>query len=240
MSFEQELRSLRVVRPKRLYEQIAEQIRELISNGTFPPGSALPPERELAEMVGVSRPSIREALIALETIGLTEARAGGNFVRADAGGLQMIPIGNKGDLGPGVLEQFEARRAIEIACAELAAQRATAEELGLLRESLQRMTELVAGGLSPAAEHREFHTQLASASHNQILTAAVSELWRVRQGAMWSSLRGKVENAESWALGIAFRERLLAAITARDPQEAAAATRDHFDRVGAMYFGAEA
>lgn len=239
MSFERELRSLRVVRPKRLYEQIAEQIRERISDGTFPPGSALPPERELAEMVGVSRPSIREALIALETIGLTEARAGGNFVRADAGGLQMIPIGNKGDLGPGVLEQFEARRAIEITCSELAARRATEEEMDLLAASVQRMAELVAAGVSPAGEHRVFHTQLAAASHNQILAATVNELWRVREGAMWSSLRTKVDNAESWALGIAFRRQLLAALRARDPDAAAAETRAHFDRVEAMYFGAE-
>jgi GntR family transcriptional regulator, transcriptional repressor for pyruvate dehydrogenase complex len=208
---------LRIDRPRRLYEQIAERIRALIADGTFAPGSALPSERELAELVGVSRPSIREALIALETMQLIETRqGGGNFVRDDAHALKLKPVGANGDLGPGTLEQFEARRAIECACAELAATRAQPEEIEALAASVERMRKLVARGHSPLAEHSVFHTALAAASHNQILASAVAELWRVRDGAMWSTLRRKVDRRESWVLGIEFRETLIAALRRRE------------------------
>ena len=228
---------LRVVRPRRLYEQIADKIRAMISDGTFAPGEALPPERDLAERVGVSRPSIREALIALETLGLIETRqGGGNFVREDAGALKMIPVGAKGDLGPGTLEQFEARKAMECACAELAALRAEPEEIEALAASVLRMEALVARAVSPIAEHRVFHTLLASSSHNQILASAVAELWRVRDGAMWTTLRQKVDRIESWVVGIAFRRELIAALRRRDAPAALSAMKAHFDRVGRMYF----
>lgn len=236
-----QLDSLRIVRPRRLYEQIAEQIRGLISDGTFAPGAALPSERELAERVGVSRPSIREALIALETMGLIETRqGGGNYIREDAGALKAIPLGTKGDLGPGTLEQFEARKAIECAAAELAALRAEPADIEALAASLERMRGLVERGESPVAEHRVFHTALAAASRNQILAAAVAELWRVRDGAMWTTLRQKVDTVESWLLGIRFREQLIAALRRRDPASVLAAMKAHFDRVEHMYFGTDA
>ena len=77
-----ELPPLRLVRPKRMYEQVAEQIEALIRGGTFTPDARLPGERELAERLGISRPSLREALIALETAGLIETRVGdGTYVR---------------------------------------------------------------------------------------------------------------------------------------------------------------
>ena len=70
------------IEPRRLYRQIAEQIRGLIRSGEFPPGARLPPERDLAKQLGVSRPSVREALIALEVEGLVEVRIGsGIYVR---------------------------------------------------------------------------------------------------------------------------------------------------------------
>ena len=124
---------LRLIRPKRMYEQIAEQIEALIRDGTFDPGKRLPGERELAERIGVSRPSLREALIALETAGLIETRMGdGTYIRADIGPTPVFPLATGRDLGPGTLEQFEARRALECAAAELAAQHASeADRAGL-------------------------------------------------------------------------------------------------------------
>ncbi|MBD0416857.1 FadR/GntR family transcriptional regulator [Oryzicola mucosus] len=227
-----------VVRPRRLYEQVADHVRELVLDGTFPPGSALPPERELAEIIGVSRPSIREALIALEVMGLVESRqGGGNYVRADAGGLRMIPLSKGRDLGPGPIEQFEARRTIELTCAKLAAQRATPEDVLDLEQCLVRMKDLVARDVSPAAEHRCFHMTLANISQNQIFASAVAELWRVRDGKLWDTLRQKVDNKESWQLGIKFRAQLIHAIRNGNPAAAVAIMSDHFDRIGELYFG---
>lgn len=229
---------LKVVRPRRLYEQIADHVRELVLNGTFPPGSALPAERELAEIIGVSRPSIREALIALEVMGLVESRqGGGNYVRADAGSLRMIPFAGARDLGPGPIEQFEARRVIEVACAKLAARRATKEDILNLEQCLVRMRDLVTRNASPAAEHKYFHVTLAGISQNQVFASTVGELWRIRDGELWDTLRQKVDNAESWQLGIEFREQLVNAIRSRDAAAAVAIMSKHFDRVGDLYFG---
>jgi GntR family transcriptional regulator, transcriptional repressor for pyruvate dehydrogenase complex len=230
------LASLRVIRPKRMYEQIAEQIEALVRGGAFAPGTRLPGERELAERVGVSRPSLREALIALETAGLIETRVGdGTYVRRDIPATPVFPLANR-DLGPGTLEQFEARRALECAAAELAAQRASAADLAALRESLARMTALVERGSNPAEEHHLFHVALADAARNQIIARTVRELWRARQGAMWETLRRKGENPESWRAGLLFREQLLEALEARDGPAARALMEAHFHRVGRRYF----
>jgi len=233
----QELPPLRVVRPKRMYEQIAEQIEALIRDGTFPAGRRLPGERELAERVGISRPSLREALIALETAGLIETRMGdGTYVRADLPQTPVFPLATGRDLGPGTLEQFEARRALECAAAELAATRATAAERAALQASLDRMAALVGRLENPAEEHMLFHTAIVDAAHNQILSRVVRELWRARQGAMWEVLRRRVENPESWRAGLVFRAQLMEALAARDGPAARALMEAHFARVGRKYF----
>lgn len=233
----QELPPLRLVRPKRMYEQIAEQIEALIRGGTFAAGKRLPGERELAEQIGISRPSLREALIALETAGLIETRMGdGTYVRADLPATPVFPLASGRDLGPGTLEQFEARRALECAAAELAATRASTEERATLAASLARMTALVARGTNPAAEHLLFHTALVDAAHNQIFSRLVRELWNARQGAMWDVLRRRVETPESWHAGLVTRQQLIEALAARDGPAARSLMEAHFHRVGRKYF----
>ena len=229
--------ALKLIRPKRMYEQIAEQIEALIRGGAFPAKLRLPGERELAERIGVSRPSLREALIALETAGLIETRMGdGTYVRQDLPPAPVFPLAAAGDLGPGTLEQFEARRALECAAAELAATRATEDQRIGLRQCLTRMTELVEAGTNPAAEHATFHLLLVDAAHNQIFSRTVRDLWRARQGAMWETLRRKVENKASWRAGLVFRAQLLEALEARDGPAARALMDAHFHRVGRNYF----
>src|ERR1700758_3079561 len=93
------------IEPRRLYRQIADQIRTLIRSREFPAGSRLPPERDLARQLGVSRPSVREALIALEVEGLVEVRIGsGIYVLGSGSGEQGPPV--QAALGP-----FELLRA---------------------------------------------------------------------------------------------------------------------------------
>lgn len=228
--------SLRVIRPRRIYEQIAEQIEALIRSRELPTGSKLPGERELAEQLGVSRPSVREALIALEASGMIEFRpSSGNFVR-DPTLRSLATIERQKDLGPGPMEQFEARRAMEPACAALAAERATPEQIEALAASLRRMQAAVTSGGNPSEEHRSFHTLLAEASRNSILHGAVRELWIWRQGSLWDGLRRRVENVESFKAGLAFRHRLLELLRARDAPGARAAMEEHFARVSRLYF----
>lgn len=230
------LRALKVVRPKRLYEQIAEQIEALIRTHNLLPGSKLPGERELVEALGVSRPSIREALIALETAGYIEFRPGsGNYVR-DPGAKSLLSLKRLEDLGPGPLEQFEARRVLETSCAELAAERASPEQIEALKSSLERMNGLVEAGTNPSEEHRRFHSLLAEASGNSIFATAVADLWTLRQGAMWDLLRRRVDNLESFRAGIRFRKQLVARLKKRDAVGARAAMEQHFARIARLYF----
>ncbi len=230
------LRALKVVRPKRLYEQIAEQIEALIRTHNIPPGSKLPGERELVEALGVSRPSIREALIALETAGYIEFRPGsGNYVR-DSAAKSLLSLRRLEDLGPGPLEQFEARRVLESSCAELAAERASLDQIDALKSSLERMKGIVEAGDNPSEEHRRFHSLLAEGSGNSIFATAVADLWTLRQGAMWDLLRRRVDNIESFRAGIRFRTGLIASLKKRDPVGARVSMEQHFARVARLYF----
>lgn len=231
---------VKIVRPKRLYEQIAEQIEAFILSKRLEPGTRLPPERELAEMLGVSRPSVREALIALETAGHIEVRTGdGTFVRGQNGVRPIFSLAESKDYGPGPVEQFEARAAIEPACAELAAQYGSLEQIDALEASLGRMRELVMAGENPAEEHRLFHTLLAEMSGNTILATAVGELWRLRQGELWTTLRKQVEHPESWYAGLDSRRELIARLRAHDGKGARAELERHFMRMRKYYFGKE-
>src|ERR1044071_4340858 len=108
------------IEPRRLYRQIADQIRGLIRSGEFPAGSRLPPERDLAKQLGVSRPSVREALIALEVEGLVEVRIGsGIYVQPGHGAA-----GDAAEAQAGPFELLRARYVIESECAALAAKSA--------------------------------------------------------------------------------------------------------------------
>src|SRR5664279_116313 len=116
------------IEPRRLYRQIADQIRTLIRSGEFPAGSRLPPERDLAKQLGVSRPSVREALIALEVEGLVEVRIGsGIYVlgpsrRVAVPGAAANDGGSEATAGP--FELLRARYVVEGECAALAAKSA--------------------------------------------------------------------------------------------------------------------
>ena len=107
------------IEPRRLYRQIADQIRTLIRSGEFPAGARLPPERDLAKQLGVSRPSVREALIALEVEGLVEVRIGsGIYVQ---GGSEARGPNGAHEAQAGPFELLRARHVIESECAALAA-----------------------------------------------------------------------------------------------------------------------
>lgn len=228
----------KLVRSKRLYELVAEQIEAMIREQQLAPGARLPAERELSELLGVSRPSLREAMIALETLGLVEVRVGeGTFVSQNPSSRGAISFIGEADLGPGPLEQFEARQAIEIACVRHAALRARLEHIEEMRQLIEEMEALVADLENPMALHRKFHELLATASGNLIFVKAVSDLWEMRQQRMWNLLRTKVENSESWRLGISMRHELVGRIAARDADGAATILTEHFERVGRMYFG---
>jgi DNA-binding FadR family transcriptional regulator len=124
------------IEPRRLYRQIADQIRALIRSGEFQVGARLPPERDLARQLGVSRPSVREALIALEVEGLVEVRIGSGIYVLDGG-----PRANGGDeeqAASGPFELLRARWVIEGECAALARSQPEAH-VAAIEEALELM-----------------------------------------------------------------------------------------------------
>src|SRR5215216_6386564 len=122
------------IEPRRLYRQIAEQIRGLITSGEYAPGGRLPPERDLAKQLRVSRPSVREALIALEVEGRIEVRVGsGIYVRASTVNGHGAPSAM---LQSGPFELIRARRAIEGECAALAAKDGKRAQLDAIAAAL--------------------------------------------------------------------------------------------------------
>ena len=126
---------LKAIRSQRRFEQVAEQISKLINKGKLKPGMRLPPERELAKQLEVSRPTVREAMIALEISGMVEVRVGSGIYVLDTS-KQKDKISNKiAEIGYAPLELIEARKEIEGTNAALAAQRIDSKILKKKRDS---------------------------------------------------------------------------------------------------------
>jgi GntR family transcriptional repressor for pyruvate dehydrogenase complex len=133
--------SFRPIKTKRIYEEIVEQLKELISKGELKHGQKLPAERELAESLGVSRASVREALTALEAIGILDIRPGeGTFIRETSVSTTFAPLTMILEMEQNSISQLmEVRRVLETEIAALAVQRATEEDLARIEENLNRM-----------------------------------------------------------------------------------------------------
>lgn len=213
------------IEPRRLYRQIADQLRALIEGGEFPLGSRLPPERDLAQKMGVSRPSVREALIALEVEGLVEVRMGSGIYARARDGAQNSSVSAESPL-----ETILARQLIE---GELAAQAASSMEkpqVDSLRQALQVMRGEAAAGHIPARGDRLFHVRIAEASDNSVLLRLVGDLYDERHNPLAVQLGSHFENPASWAAAIAEHERVVDAIENADAHAARAAMREHLSR----------
>jgi len=155
---------LKVVEQRKLYVQIADQLRELIRTGDAKPGQQLPSERELAQSLGVSRPTVREALIALEVAGLVEVRVGiGAFVRT-AKGNDAMP-GNC----PSPTEVMELRLLLEPKAAALAAVHIDAAQTARLKANIASIHLQSAGGPWDPVNDREFHLIIAQSTGNSAM-----------------------------------------------------------------------
>jgi GntR family transcriptional repressor for pyruvate dehydrogenase complex len=158
------------IRPKKISEEIVEQIKDLISDGHLKPGERIPSERDLAEMLGVSRPSVREAVMVLEAMGLVESRqGGGTYVRSLTASALADPLTSMVEGNPNLLHALlEVRMGLESWSAYLAAGRVTDEEIGQLEEYVAEMERQASkGGWDPALDAR-FHYAITAAAHNTL------------------------------------------------------------------------
>ena len=155
------------IRPKKLSEEIVKQIQSRISDGHLKPGERIPSERNLASLLGVSRPSVREAMVMLETMGLIEARqGGGTYVRSLTESSLSLPLTDMLAKDPKLLrELLEVRMGIECWSAYLAAKRATEEDIQKIGSYVDEMNNSLKQGWDPKLDC-QFHDAIAAATHN--------------------------------------------------------------------------
>jgi len=209
--------------PRRLFRRIAEQIAALIAAGELPPGSRLPAERELALRLQVSRPSLREALIALEIEGLVEVRGGsGIYVRGTRAGPP--PLGHD---APGPFDVLGARLAVEPECAALAARNADAAGRAAVAEAFDRLrVGRIARRADPDADGA-FHIAIAEAAGNAVLARIVASLWQDQASPLEGRLQDLAVTPARRRANIGEHRAIARAILARDAAAARAAMRRH-------------
>lgn len=212
------------IETRRLYQQVADQIRALIAKNAFAPGTRLPPERDLAQQLGVSRPSLREGLIALEIDGSVEIRMGSGVYVCPAA-ERLAPAAAA--LGESPSELMQARAVIEGAAVMLACARVTSDGLIRLREALNRMRMEIEHGRSPVEYDRQFHLMIGTLSGNSVLSRLIGELFDERHSPISSQLRGHCEGAQSWGAALDEHDAILQALEAADPLTAQTAMRQH-------------
>lgn len=219
----------------RLYRLIANQIKAKVESGEYAPGARLPPERELAEALNVSRPSVREALIALEIEGYVDVRVGtGVFVTARGGATDAIstpargPAANAGYLDVGAHDVLEVRLLVEPRCAALAAKNATAEQLQLIADAVAAMES----SGSPATHDDSFHIAIAEASGNVALASTVQNLLYLSGSSqIVNKLNQHYAVDEAWQSAQGEHLAVLRALQKRSPAAATRAMQAHLNGV---------
>jgi DNA-binding FadR family transcriptional regulator len=229
---------LQTVEPQRLYRQIAEQLRSLIAAGEFSPGSRLPAERDLAKQLGVSRPSVREALIALEVEGIIDVRTGSGIYVRTSDGISSAAAARtqQNDLGEwGPLELMRARELVEGEVAALAARNARRPQIAAIASALSQMREEAGAGTIPRAGDDAFHTAVAQACGNEVLRDTVRGYWNARSGPLFERLGDYFENPVSWSAALVEHSAVLEAIRCHDPASARLAMQAHLKKAYSRY-----
>ncbi|NDY90376.1 GntR family transcriptional regulator [Ideonella livida] len=219
----------------RLSDQIVQRLESMLLEGSFKAGDQLPPERQLAEELGVSRPSLREALQKLIARGLLTARqGGGTFVTDRLGASFAEPwkdlVGSHPELQRDVLD---FRRMLEGTVAEMAAERATDADLERLSTLMAQMEEAHQQGVlsRTSAIDAHFHQALADAAHNALLTHLSASLLTMLQSHVHDNIANLFAVGTVSAQLLDQHRAVWEAVRARAPAQARAAAVAHIDFV---------
>lgn len=211
--------------PRRLYRQVADQLRQLFDSGEFVVGDRLPPERELAERMGISRPTIREALIALEVEGRVRIRVGSGIYVVEPPPVPPAPTS-----GEGPFELLRAREFLESAIAEEAARLAKPADVAALDEILEKMASKANPDHVTIALDRAFHIAIATIPGNAVLVRVVGELFDQRLTPFFERLSSYFEDPTTWQAAVEEHRHIRDAIAAGDTVRAKAAMQNHLGR----------
>lgn len=223
-------------RPKQVYEQVAEQVRNAIVAGVYPPGTRLPAERELAARLKVSRPAVREAIGALQNEGLVATRHGsGTYVTEQVPAAPLAPAQAGADPDFSPTSTLEVRLLIEPAIARLAARRARRDPVA--EDHLQRMAA-VKDITDPAQQalwsecDRLFHRQLAFMTGDALMVKIADEVAKSMEQPLWNRLRDDgIYDPERIQLYVAEHRLIYEAIVTGDEDAAAFYVECHLKRV---------
>lgn len=221
--------ALRQVARPRLYEAIAERVLSHVIQCNLRPGDKLPGERELARRLGVSRTTVRQAMVALQSEGVVEVRhGGGTFLsRLDGNSPAVARVAARCRRLPAVLE---ARRALEIPLASLAAERRTDADLAEITAGLEEMRAAVTAGEIDLEGDGRFHAAVTAAAHNPVMAELMEALSDNIAETRGESLSQEGRPPRS----LTDHERIADAIARQDPQGAAEAMRSHLDHVSSL------
>ncbi len=199
-------------------ELVVQRIKDLLSRGELKAGSRLPPERELAEMLSISRPSLRTALKALSVMGIIRAKPGAGTYIADSlpevftEPMHFMTLINQ----TSVEELFEARRIIEAGLAELAAERATAEDLVLLAQEIEGMREAINDPENFLKHDVRFHQVMARAANNKLMSGVMDTIAQL----LFHIRRQTINHASDLEDAIEWHQKIVEALRKRDVKRA--------------------
>lgn len=221
----------RKIRDVRVYENIIGQIRRLIESGELAPGDKLPTEPELAQELGVSRTSIREALQVLEVLGIITRTPGrGTFISS---GLSLADLQSLGDFSPMAVSSrlrsylVEAREAIEPVIARVAAQKASAQDIAELEAILAQMQYDVTSGNDGLEADINFHLQISKITRNPIFVRMMHSFADLFRRGIYVHM--KLE--QSKAVSLERHRRILEAIKNHDAHQAEQLLKEHLRRM---------
>ena len=232
---------IEIIETRRLYRQIADQIANLITAGEYTPGMRLPAERMLAEQLKVSRPSVREALIALEVEGWVDIRGGtGIFVS------ETPPIAAQHASAPGVapskdfpavgpIELLDARDMVEPEVAALAARHASDETIVAFSRIMGDMVCCSSTDPRHMEYDHQFHSALAAATGNAALVQVMETLWAMRLAPLYVQLQNHFHNESIWQQAILEHREIFEAVKSRDPKSARTAMHRHIQNARKRY-----
>ncbi|EWH10476.1 GntR family transcriptional regulator [Catenovulum agarivorans DS-2] len=218
--------AFKVITTERLYIKVAGQLKELIEQGVFKPGERFPAERALAEKLGVSRPTIREAMIALELAGLIEIRTGSGIYVATAPVKKDLDASDD-EIGP--FENLEMRYILESEMCAIAAQRISDEQLDRLEAALIKMENSKDSPSACEEADSEFHLIIAEATQNTAMYKTVKWLWEARNQAYRSTAFFEKIRQEGIHPSIEAHRKIYQALANRDSERARLAMKNHID-----------
>jgi GntR family transcriptional regulator, transcriptional repressor for pyruvate dehydrogenase complex len=222
------LKIIKTFRSSQATEQVVARVYELIKRDDLKPGDRLPPERELAKLLGISRPSLRSGLSSLISMGVLQSRQGaGTFIVDGPPALDSEPLRLLAKLhGFSFDHMFETRLVLEVGAAGLAAERATGDQLATMSEEIAEMFASLKDPQQFLVHDVSFHRAVAAASGNPTLATLVEMVSVI----LYERRRETIARAHDFNEALDLHRRVYRAIRAHKPDEAREAMREHIVR----------